>query len=82
MLSEHPTVNQCQQLLHSGRRDISEGQFVLAAFTLMEDLRRNPHSEVRIDDGLVLLNQPGVICEAGARILYVLTGRGMLVEHC
>ena len=39
----------------------------------MENLEND--STINVDDGLALLDHPGVIAEVGARILYVRTGR-------
>ena len=50
-----------------------ELELIEAAFTLMDNLREG--QSVTEDDGLSLLEYPGVIAEVGARILYVLTGR-------
>jgi hypothetical protein len=69
---DRPSISECRETIHR-RPAVNEGDLVVAAFTLLEGLRFGETATV--DDGLALLEHPGVIAEVGARILYVLTGR-------
>jgi hypothetical protein len=69
--ADRPSTLDCKTTIHGDGE--SDCDLVVAAFTLMENLETDP--TITVDDGLALLDHPGVIAEVGARILYVRTGR-------
>ncbi|EMI54659.1 hypothetical protein [Rhodopirellula sallentina] len=72
MSEDRPSILDCKATIH-GDGECTDADLAIAAFTLMENLEND--ATINVDDGLALLNHPGVIAEVGARILYVRTGR-------
>ena len=70
---DRPSISDCKATIHRVGDSADQCDLVVAAFTLMENLEND--STINVDDGLALLDHPGVIAEVGARILYVRTGR-------
>ena len=71
-----PTIAECLDIIRQGGLRGDEGPLIVAAFTLMKHCELDPR--ISVDDGLQLLDYPGVVAEVGARILYVLTNRNGL----
>ena len=72
MSEDRPSILACKATIH-GDGNSAECELVEAAFTLLDNLENDP--TISVDDGLALLDHPGIIAAVGARILYVRTGR-------
>jgi len=70
---DRPSIPDCKALIHRDGDSVIDCDLVVAAFTLMESLETD--ATINVDDGLALLDYPGIIAQVGARILYVRTGR-------
>lgn len=71
---EQLSVSKAKQFIKEGRPRHSYGELAFAAYRLMEVCRQET-GEVTISDAFRCVEYGGAVATAGARCLYVLTGR-------